>query len=428
MNKRSPILQAVNTKKDWLAYIEQCHATTIDLGLERVNEVAKRLKLLPFTCPVIMVAGTNGKGSCVELSRAILSAAGYRVATYTSPHLLCFNERIQVGGIPITDQALMDALEQVEKARDQISLTYFEFSTLAALYHFKQAVLDFIILEVGLGGRLDAVNCVDADIAVISTIALDHMQWLGSTKELIAKEKAGILRSGKPCVFGDHVSSRNVFSHATALNSPLYQQGESFRYQKNQTHPHWCWHSQSQSLSDLPLPQLELQNAATVLQVIELLAQHYPITREAIEVGLKTACLPGRFQILTEEPLEIILDVAHNPAGACCLAKRLATRPIAGKTHVVLGMLKDKDAHNTLAPLLAQTDYWYLTDLAVARGATSASLRQWLPLAVAGSDRVGEFASPLLAYQQARLMASGGDRLIVCGSFHTVAPIYTARV
>ncbi len=412
------------TKEAWLSYLETCHPKTIDLGLQRIRVVAERLNVLHFNYPIITVAGTNGKGSCVALMQAILTAAGYRVGAYTSPHLIDYNERIQIVGKYVSDDALCEAFQRIEKERGEISLTYFEFATLAALLLFKQVPLDVIILEVGLGGRLDAVNCVDADIAVISMIDLDHMEWLGYTREQIAKEKAGIMRPNKPCVFGDFIDSASVAKQAALLNTTLYRQGQQFDYKKQLST--WTWQSQQQTLMNLPLPGIDLQNAATVLQVIELLANKFFITRSAIEKGLKSVFLRGRFQKietaenLTAKSIQLILDVAHNPAGGRCLAKRLAKEPCNGKTYAVVGMLADKDITQTLAPLVDLIDKWYLADLAASRGAMAIQLHSCLLNLNQHASSIYSLSSPVLAVQKAYQAAQKGDRILIFGSFHTV--------
>jgi dihydrofolate synthase/folylpolyglutamate synthase len=408
------------SKEEWLAHAENCHPITIDLGIERVKLVATRLGILHFNCPVITVAGTNGKGSCVELTKAILMAAGYRVATYTSPHLLHYNERIRIADELVSDAALCDAFASIEKVRGDVSLTYFEFGTLAALWLFKQVPLDAIILEVGLGGRLDAVNCVDADVAVISMVDLDHMDYLGNTREHIAREKAGIMRPNKPCVFGDFSLPHAVYEQAALLNSALSVQGRTFTYKKGNFS--WSWRSQQQTLADLPLPRVDLQNAATVLQVIELLAGQFCISRTAIENGLKQVFVPGRFQIIEKNSTRIILDVAHNPAGGRCLARRFAKEPDTGETYAIVGMLADKDIRNTLAPLVDYIDHWYLVDLEGPRGATRDRLYQCL-VEIAPRSCVSMFSSPVVAYRKACQIVKKGDYLLVFGSFHTVAAV-----
>lgn len=408
------------SKKEWLTYLETCHPKSIDLGLERIKQVGARLEVLRFDCPIIIVAGTNGKGSCVALTTAILTAAGYRVGSYTSPHLINYNERIQIDNQPVSDAALCETFTQIEKARGSISLTYFEFGTLAALCLFKQAQLNAILLEVGLGGRLDAVNCVDADISMISMIDFDHMEWLGHTRELIAKEKAGIMRANKPCVVGDFNPPRTIYDHAALINTPLYLQGKGFSYKKH--HSTWSWESQKQTLTQLPLPTILLQNAATVLQTIELFANQFFIPKNAIEEGLKRVFLPGRFQHVEKNSIPFILDVAHNPAGGRCLARQLAQHHSNGETYAIVGMLKDKDIMNTLTPLIKQIDHWYLADLEEPRGATAEQLNQCVSkLNPAAFCR--QFSSPVSAYHHACHAAQPTDRILVLGSFHTVGPI-----
>lgn len=417
------LLASTTPLQDWLAYLETCHPKTIDLGLDRITQVAKRLDVLTFDCPVITVAGTNGKGSNVALTAAILTAAGYRVATYTSPHLIHYNERIQIAGHCVSDQALSHAFTQIEGVRADVSLTYFEFATLAALLLFKQqAHLDAIILEVGLGGRLDAVNCVDADLAIISMIDLDHKEYLGDTREAIGKEKAGILRWNKPCVCGDFQIPQSILDEAQSLQSPLYRQGFEFDYKRQGSS--WSWQSQHHSLVHLPLPRIDLQNAATVLQAIELLGEWFLITSVAIDQGLKQVFLPGRFQCIEKNSRRIIIDVAHNPAGGRCLAKRLANRACYGRIHALVGMLVDKDRLNTLRPLQSHVDYWYVSDLTVPRGASAQQLKQSLMSLQEGTEAIYEFPKLELAFQQAYENLAKNDSLLVFGSFHTAAAIY----
>lgn len=409
------------TLSDWLTYIETCHTNSIELGLERISQVAQNLSVVNFNCPVVTVAGTNGKGSTVALLAAILSAAGYRVGTYTSPHLLRYQERIQIAGHCISDQDLCQAFQQIEKSRADIPLTYFEFGTLAALWTFKQAVLDAIILEVGLGGRLDAVNCIDADLSIISMIDLDHMDWLGDTREKIGFEKSGIMRPNRPCVCGDFAPPQSILNAAQSLACPLYRQGIDFDY-KMQSQS-WSWNSQQLLLNELPLPNIELQNAATVLQVIELLGDHFVITPLAIKEGLKQVFIPGRFHIIEKNARQIIIDVAHNPAGGACLSKRLANTPCLGNTHAVVGMLEDKDILNTLRSLKHHVDHWYVCDLIEARGEKATKLAQFL-LELEVKQSILEFSLPSLAFQHAYRKLKKNDRLLVFGSFHTAAAIY----
>lgn len=406
---------------DWLTYIETCHPSSIHLGLERISNVAKRLQVTRFDCPVVTVAGTNGKGSTVALIAAILTAAGYRVGTYTSPHLIRYQERIQIAGHCIRDQDLCHAFTQIEESRADTPLTYFEFGTLAALWAFKQAALDAIILEIGLGGRLDAVNCVDADLAIISMIDLDHMDWLGDTREKIGFEKAAIMRLNRPCICGDFAPPQSLLNTAQSLACPLYRQGIEFDYKMQGQS--WSWNSQQLSLRDLPLPNIDCQNAASALQAIELLGEHFMITPLSIQEGLKRVFIPGRFHIIEKNARQIIIDVAHNPAGGACLSKRLANTPCLGNTYAVVGMLADKDIINTLRPLRHHVDHWTVCDLAEQRGAKATKLKQSL-FDLEVTQPILEFSSPDLAFQHAYRQLQKNDRLLVFGSFHTAAAIY----
>lgn len=421
MTISNELIECARTVSDWLTYIETCHPSNIDLGLERVSDVAQRLSVINFNCPVVAVSGTNGKGSNVALLAAILTAAGYRVGTYTSPHLIRYQERIQIAGQCIDDQALCQAFQQIEEIRSDIPLTYFEFGTLAALWIFKQTALDAIILEIGLGGRLDAVNCIDADLSIISMIDLDHMDWLGDTREKIGFEKAGIMRPNRPCVCGDFSPPQSILNTARSLACPFYQQGVDFDYKLQSKS--WSWNSQQLSLNELPLPNIDLQNAATVLQAIELLSDHFLITPLAIQEGLKRVFIPGRFHIIKKNARQIIIDVAHNPAGGECLSKRLANTPCLGNTHAVVGMLANKDILNTLRPLKHHVDHWYVCDLIEGRGAKATLLKQSL-FDLEVKQSILEFASPCLAFQHAYRKLQKDDRLLVFGSFHTAAAIY----
>jgi len=412
---------------DWLNYLETLHPKSIDLGLERISKVAQRLNILPFSCPVITVAGTNGKGSCVALTETILRVAGYKTGAYTSPHLLAYNERVSINGAMVDDAALCAAFAEVEVARSNDTLTYFEFGTLAALLLFKNANLDAIILEVGMGGRLDAVNIADADIAIISTIALDHMEWLGDDREKIGFEKAGIMRAGKPCVCGDFDVPESIKIHAKNIGAPLYCQNEEFGYEYSETT--WAWWSKQQKLDNLPLPKIALQNVATVLQTIELLSDKFIITREIIEAALKQVFVPARFQILPSKVMSevtTILDVAHNPAAGALLAKQLQHLPCSGKTLAVVGMLTDKDMRNTVAALVKEIDTWYVGGLQVPRGGEAVFLAE--QIRILQCNNVLEFDSITQAYQQALKNAQPDDRIIVFGSFYTVAEVMQLRL
>jgi dihydrofolate synthase/folylpolyglutamate synthase len=408
--------------QEWLNHLETLHPTTIDLGLERITEVAHRLHLLPFSCPIITVAGTNGKGSCVALCESILLAANYRVGAYFSPHLWRYNERVHLQGNEIDDKSLCDAFAQIEAARGNISLTYFEIGTLAALLIFKKAQVDIAILEVGMGGRLDAVNCVDPCVSIISTVALDHQEWLGNDRESIGKEKAGIMRLYIPIVCGDIDIPLSVKKQAAILSAPLYHQGHEFSYEAGKNV--WHWHSGLMSLKNLPIPSIELQNAATALMALHLLPATFTLPRAAIVKGLKGVFLPGRFQTI-EGAITRIFDVAHNPAAAALLSQQLRRKACKGRTHAVIAMLSDKDIKNTLKALLENIDYWHVAGLCVSRGGTAEKVAD--SLRTLGVQLVYEYPSVLDAYENACTQAKAGDRIVVLGSFHTVAAALTCE-
>lgn len=410
-----------HTLNVWLAYIEKLHPNPIELELDRVQIVGKRLELLNPTCPVIAVAGTNGKGSCVTILESILACQGYRVGAYLSPHLERYNERIHIGGNQATDQALCEAFAAIELARQNISLTYFEWGTLAALWLFKKAQLDILILEVGLGGRLDAVNIVDADIAVITTIDLDHTEWLGVDRESIGKEKAGVFRPEKPAVCGDLNPPQSVYEAALALKTPLYCQGTHFGY--TVSGENWQFWRETITSDLLPIPPLLLQNAATALMALELLKSELFISIEAIKQGLAKAFLPGRFQILAKHPM-IILDVAHNPEGSRKLCEQLKMTPVKGKTHAVVGMLKDKNHPQSLKPLVACVDKWYTATLECERSASSESLAK--TLSTLNAADISQFQTIAQAYKTVLNHATVHDRIVVFGSFYAVSPILQA--
>jgi dihydrofolate synthase/folylpolyglutamate synthase len=436
----------LNSVPQWLSYIESLHPQAMELGLTRIQSVAQRLEVLDFQCPVITVGGTNGKGSCVAFLEAILIAAGYKVGAYTSPHLLVFNERVRIAGMAVNDDQLIAAFKQVDIARGDISLTYFEFITLAALVIFQSSKPDILLLEVGLGGRLDAVNIVDPDVAIVTSVALDHMDWLGATREAIGYEKAGIFRSGKPAICGDFNPPASVIEAAEKLQAPFYgqlvsqpaqQRLEEKRYANtffitdlNSAQPNsWSWQYQETIYKNLPIPHLPLQNAATALMALYCLKDRLEISMAAITQGLQQAWLPGRFQTLyqREQQREIILDVAHNPAAASYLAKRMAELPANRKVHAVVSILADKDITETLRPLLPLVDIWYVAGLALPRGSAAENIANHLQsLGVAAYDvRLAESVS--IAFQEALSASQPSDRILVFGSFHTVAAVLEAE-
>jgi dihydrofolate synthase/folylpolyglutamate synthase len=411
---RFPTLQA------WLDWQERLHPRAIDLGLERVRQVANALGVRNFECPVITVGGTNGKGSCVALIDAMLSAGGYRVATFTSPHLIRYNERIRLAGRDATDAELMDAFERIDRARGDASLTFFEFNTLAALWLCQREPYDAVVLEVGLGGRLDAVNVVDADVAVLSSVGLDHMDWLGTTLEDIGREKAGIFRSGRVAVLGSAVMPESVHEVARALGTQLSIPGRDYRYAVNDSR--WDWRGRDSAYVGLPQPALEgrhqLGNAATALAALSELGARLPLSFEQIAAGLRQVRLRGRFEVIAGAP-EWILDVAHNPEATTLLALNLRDRPRSAATIAVVGILADKDAPGVVTPLLPQVDSWIAAGLGGPRGLTAAELKQRCGALASGWI---ETADVVEACEHALRLASPADRIVVFGSFHTVGP------
>ncbi len=403
------------TLDDWLSWLEQQHPKTIDLGLERAGQVADRLGLRALGCPVITVGGTNGKGSTVATLVSICRAAGLRVGSYTSPHIQHFNERICLDGTPVDDTTLVAAFEKIRSVQGEVSLTYFEFTTLAALLIFRDADLDVAVLEVGLGGRLDAVNLVDADVAVVTSIGIDHVEYLGDTRELIAIEKAGIFRAGRVAICGDTNPPDTLRAAASAVGARLLCRGTDFDFRPEQEGG-WAWHDASRVLTGLPRPRLALANAATALAA--LLASPLKVSEQAIREGLRVAGLAGRMQEVSRTPL-ILLDVAHNPHGAAFLMEQLPAATAGQRTLAVVGMLADKDIEGVVQVCLGQVDDWFVTSLQVARGAPkerlSAALHQQ-GCHVAGADET--VAAALAA---ARQQARPADRIVVFGSFYTVA-------
>lgn len=414
MNNHS-IPQATSPLAAWLDYLEHLHSKSIELGLERVRRVAEALDLLKPAPVVFTVAGTNGKGTTCCTLEAILIAAGYRVGVYSSPHLLRYTERVRIQGRELSEEAHSASLAEIEAGRGETSLTYFEFGTLSALALFKQAGLDVVILEVGLGGRLDATNIVDPSVAVITSIALDHTDWLGPDRESIGREKAGIFRAGTPAVVGEPDMPQSVARVADESGAKLYRVGVAWNYES--TAQTWQWRDGDLAWRHLPLPHVPLSNAATALAALRY--SPLVVDEDAIRLGLLRAALPGRFQIVSESPL-LILDVAHNPHAAAYLASRLAAlSPRTGRIRAVVGMLADKDIGGTLAHLTPLVQDWYCAPLEGPRGAGAALLTAHLP-----SSR--EFGDVETAWRQAMQDASPQDTVIVCGSFHTVAHVMAA--
>lgn len=408
--------QATSPLAAWLYYLERLHTQAIDLGLTRVERVARTLDLLKPAPFVFTVAGTNGKGTTCRTLETLLMAAGYRVGVYSSPHLLRYTERVRIQGDELPEAAHTASFAAIEAGRGETSLTYFEFSTLSALQLFKQAALDVVILEVGLGGRLDATNIVDADVAVITSIALDHTDWLGPDRESIGREKAGVFRAAKPAVVGEPDMPQTIAEVAQEKGAQLLQLGRDWHWQAQETG--WRFSNASLTLENLPLPQVPLPNAATALAALS--ASGLTVSEAIIRQHLDKAVLPGRFQTVAQQP-QVILDVAHNPHAAGYLAGRLAQLPKTGKVRAVVGMLHDKDIAGTLACLAPQVDSWYLAPLDGPRGASADEL-----MAALATDQAVAFGSVTEAWQAAMQQAAPQDIVLVCGSFHTVAQVMEA--
>lgn len=408
--------------QEWLAYIEQQHSRPIELGLARVAQVRDALAL-PALPVVITVGGTNGKGSTCAMLEAILRAAGYRVGLYTSPHLLRYNERVRIDLTEASDEALCASFAAVEAARGDVPLTYFEYGTLAAVHLFAHAGLDVMILEVGLGGRLDAVNVIEPDCSIVTGVAMDHMDYLGDTREAIGFEKAGIYRPGKPAICGDPMPPQTLVGHARNIGADLRVSGQDFGFSgdKNQ----WQFWGREQKRSSLAYPALrganQLLNASSVLAALEALHDKLPVPMQAVRQGLMLVELPARFQIMPGRP-SIVLDVAHNPQAAAVLAENLMNMGFYQNTFVVCGMLSDKDIAGTLRAVLPRVDRWFLCDLPGPRGAKAADLAAHLA-DIGNAVATEQFADPHSAFASAQAQAGEGDRIVVFGSFLTVADV-----
>jgi dihydrofolate synthase/folylpolyglutamate synthase len=418
----------MKTLSDWLAHCEQLHPKSIDMGLERVRAVADRMQI-QFACPVITVAGTNGKGSTCAMLESILLQAGYRTGTYTSPHLVRFEERLRLSGDPVDAAKLVASFEAVEKARVQndveISLTYFEFSTLAILDVMARAKLDVVILEVGLGGRLDAVNIVDADCAIITSVDLDHMELLGTDRELIGREKAGIMRTGRPVVVSDPMPPQSIIDYATEIDADLWRFGVDFNVSGDKQQ--WGWAGRGRRYSGLAYPALrganQLVNAAGVLAALAAVRQRLPVTAQAVRNGLAFVELPGRFQIIPGQPA-LVLDVAHNPHSVAALTANLDAMGYFPTTHAVFGAMADKDLVPMLGKINPLIDKWYFTDLPTARAESGAGLLQKWQAQNTRKEASGlAFSDPQQALQAAISAADPADRIVVFGSFYTVGGI-----
>ena len=423
-NGHLPIVSR-RTLGDWLDYLESLHPKTIELGLDRVRAVKDRLGLDP-TFPLIMVGGTNGKGSTCAMLDSILSAAGYRVGLYTSPHLLHYNERVRVDRAPVNDAALCASFEAVEAARHDTALTYFEFGTLAAIWLFIQRRVDVAVLEVGLGGRLDAVNVFDADVSVVTSVDIDHVDYLGPTRETIGFEKAGIYRAGRAAVCADADPPESLLRHARAIGADLRLIGADFGFEAQSAQ--WRFWSRDKAREALPYPALlgdyQMANAAAALAALEALADRLHVSQADVRRGLHEVVLPGRFQVLPGRPT-VVLDVAHNPHAARALAANLMRQPCNGRTLAVLGMLNDKDIAGVIRELIGRIDHWFVGGLPPPRGATAQALQ--VHLTEAGATGVVTPCEDVAsAYRAACLAAAQDDRILVFGSFYTVAAVLAA--
>lgn len=420
----------------WLDWQEGLHPSAIELGLERVTKVFNRLHPTLPSIPVITVAGTNGKGSSVALLESIYQNAGYKTGAYTSPHLLRYNERIHLNGEEVSDETICEAFERIDQARlssagfngssyddnEEISLTYFEFGTLAALDIFYREKPDVIILEVGLGGRLDVVNIIDADVALITSIGIDHIAWLGNDRETIAKEKAGIMRKGLPAIFSSPDMPKSIAESANKIGAILYQRGVDFDWKKGMGYAAWDWKSDKQQRTALPHPNLrgehQLDNAAGALMALELLANRLPVNQKQIKDGLLSVSVAGRFECQFGEPMHI-LDVAHNEDSMARLSELLNLQVCGGNNVAVLGMLEDKLHAESLAVMMPEIAHWYIADLDVPRGAKAEQLATTLKN-LDENTKVTCFTRVQQALEAADSAAESGDRVIIFGSFHTV--------
>ena len=414
----------MKTLSEWLAHCEQLHPQAIDMGLDRVRQVAQRMNLR-LTMPVITVAGTNGKGSTCALLEAIYLQAGYKTGVYTSPHLVHFEERCRLVGESPQADVFATAFECVEAARHDTSLTYFEYSTLAILKMLSDAELDVVILEVGLGGRLDAVNIIDPVCAIITSIDLDHTALLGTDRDSIGLEKAGIMRAGRAVVISDPVPPESVVKQAQALGADAWLLGKDFNFSGDQLQ--WSWAGRGRRYSGLAYPALrganQLLNASGVLAALEVMRPQLPVTAQAIRNGLAMVELTGRFQIVPGEPV-LVLDVAHNPHSVAALAANLDAMGFYPTTHAVFGAMADKDLDSMLKKLLPLVDAWYFTDLPLPRASSAQQLASdWAALNTRKDVRSSVHETPQKALDAAILAAGPTDRILVFGSFYTVGGV-----
>jgi len=411
---------------DWLTYLESLHPKTIALGLERVEQVRQRLNIQP-EFSIITVGGTNGKGSVCAMLESILHAAGYRVGCYTSPHLLRYNERVSIGTQHVSDEELCAAFEKIELAREDTLLTYFEFGTLAAMQCFIERKVEVAILEIGLGGRLDAVNAFDSECSILTSVDIDHTDYLGDTRELIAFEKAGIFRKGKIAICADVDVPKAVEDHAGKIGAKLWRIGKEFGFTAHQSQ--WDYRSTKVNRNALPYPALrgnyQLYNASAALAALDALRDKFPVSMDAVRRGLGEVCLAGRFQLAPGKPT-LILDVAHNPHAARSLANNLDELPPCQHTWAIFSMLRDKDIAGVASALGSRIDTWLVSGINVPRGATTVELMETLQQS-GNHGEILTFDSIPEAVSYAYNAAGENDRILAFGSFYTVAEVMAAR-
>ena len=407
---------------DWLGYIESIHPSTIDLTLARIKAVVERLNL-HISFPIISVGGTNGKGSTCAILESIYKEAGYKVGCYTSPHFLHFNERIKVNAMPVSDEMICEAFSKIESVRKDISLTYFEYGTIAAMIIFADVDLDIAILEVGLGGRLDAVNVFDSDCAIVTTIDLDHMDYLGHTREAIGFEKAGIYRAQKIAICGDFAPPQSLIKHCQSIHAELKIIGKNFAYDAH--YDSFDFFIDSSFVMNVPLPKLQgdfqLTNATNALMAVKSIENRLPLTETAIQHGIARARVPGRFQEVRINP-SLILDVAHNPQAAQSLSRNLRAHAVSGKTIAIFSILRDKDILGAIQALSLDIDGWYIAEIQNERAADIETISNAIQK-VNPSAHIVPFKNIKEAYEFAFKEVTSNDRIIVFGSFFTVTDI-----
>lgn len=426
-------LAAKNTEQDrrslseWVQIVEGLHPRNIEMGLDRIRIVKERLGIR-FDCPVITVGGTNGKGSTSAMLQTIYREAGYKTGLYSSPHIHHFNERMKIDGVMVDDDTLVHYFEVIEEVRGDVPLTFFEFTTLVALKLFADSNLDVLVLEVGLGGRLDAVNLIDADVSIVTNVAIDHVEYLGDTREKIGFEKAGIYRQGRTAFYGEVDPPESLLKHADAIGADLKVFGRDYAFKTDGGH--WDFLGWNSSYKGLVHPSLQgdtqIHNAATVVAAVEALQQRIPVDVLAIERGMLKTVLPGRFQILQDDP-SIILDVAHNPHAAAVLAQNLKNMGQFHATHAVFGAMADKDIDGVIDLMKGCVDRWYVTDLPLPRAASAESLKQKLISAGVTRGKTNQcislFHNASDAMTSAKNNALKNDRIVAFGSFWVVTGV-----